>query len=54
MGGMTAIADRYRTLADAFEAKVAAVAPDDWSNPSPCERVDRPRRSSTTSSTCTG
>jgi uncharacterized protein (TIGR03086 family) len=37
MGGMTAIADRYRTLADAFEAKVAAVSPDDWSNPSPCE-----------------
>ena len=33
---MTEIADRYRTLADAFEAKVAAVSPDDWSNPSPC------------------
>ena len=27
MGGMTEIADRYRTLADAFEAKVAAVRP---------------------------
>ena len=37
MGGMTAIADRYRTLADAFQDKVAAVSPDDWSNPSPCE-----------------
>ena len=36
MGGMTETADRYRTLADAFEAKVAAVDPDDWSNPSPC------------------
>jgi uncharacterized protein (TIGR03086 family) len=33
---MTAITDRYRTLADAFEAKVAAVPPDAWSNPSPC------------------
>ncbi len=33
---MTAIADRYRKLADAFEAKVAAVSPDDWSNQSPC------------------
>ena len=38
MGGMTEIADRYRTLADAFEAKVAAVRPDEWSNPSPCEQ----------------
>jgi len=36
MGGMNAIADRYRTLADAFEAKVAGVRPDDWSNASPC------------------
>ena len=36
MGGMTETADRYRTLADAFEAKVAAVEPDEWSNPSPC------------------
>jgi uncharacterized protein (TIGR03086 family) len=33
---MSATADRYRTLADAFEAKVAAVPPDGWSNPSPC------------------
>jgi len=32
----TTIADRYRSLADAFEAKVAAVRPDDWDNPSPC------------------
>ena len=37
MGGMTAIADRYRTLADAFQDKVAAVSPDDWSNQSPCD-----------------
>ena len=36
MGGMTAIADRYRMLADAFEAKIAAVHPDEWSNPTPC------------------
>jgi uncharacterized protein (TIGR03086 family) len=33
---MTAIADRYRKLADAFEAKIAAVPPDDWSKQSPC------------------
>jgi uncharacterized protein (TIGR03086 family) len=33
---MTAIADRYRTLADAFEAKISAVPPDAWSNQSPC------------------
>jgi uncharacterized protein (TIGR03086 family) len=33
---MSATLDRYRTLADAFEAKVAAVAPEDWSKPSPC------------------
>jgi uncharacterized protein (TIGR03086 family) len=38
MGGMTEIADRYRTLADAFETKVAAVRPEDWANPSPCEQ----------------
>ena len=35
MGGMSSIADRYRNLADAFEAKVAAV--DDWTTPTPCE-----------------
>jgi uncharacterized protein (TIGR03086 family) len=33
---MSEIADRYRRRADAFEAKVAAVRPDQWSNPSPC------------------
>ena len=33
---MSATADRYRTLAAAFEAKVAAVGPDEWANPSPC------------------
>jgi uncharacterized protein (TIGR03086 family) len=36
LGDMTKIADRYRKLADAFEAKVAAVPPDAWSNRSPC------------------
>jgi uncharacterized protein (TIGR03086 family) len=40
MGGMTEIADRYRSLADAFEAKVAAVPPDAWSNQSPCDEWD--------------
>jgi uncharacterized protein (TIGR03086 family) len=34
---MTAIADRYRRRADAFERKLAAVRPDQWSNQSPCE-----------------
>jgi uncharacterized protein (TIGR03086 family) len=34
---MNAIAERYRRHADAFEGKVAAVRPDQWSNPSPCE-----------------
>ncbi len=34
---MSEIAERYRTRADAFERKVAAVAPDHWSNQSPCE-----------------
>jgi uncharacterized protein (TIGR03086 family) len=33
---MTAIADRYRRRADDFERKVAAVAPEQWSNASPC------------------
>ncbi len=37
---MDAIADRYRKHADAFEQKVAAVRPDQWSNPSPCEAWD--------------
>jgi uncharacterized protein (TIGR03086 family) len=35
---MNEIADRYRRRADAFEAKVAAVRPDQWTNQSPCER----------------
>jgi uncharacterized protein (TIGR03086 family) len=34
---MSEIAERYRTRADAFERKVAAVAPEHWSNQSPCE-----------------
>lgn len=34
---MNEIADRYRSRADAFERKVAAVRPDQWSNHSPCE-----------------
>lgn len=33
---MTAIADRYRRHADAFEDKIAAVRPEQWSNQSPC------------------
>lgn len=33
---MTEIADRYRRRADAFARMVAAVAPDRWSDPSPC------------------
>ena len=37
---MSEIADRYRRHADAFEAKVAAVPPDQWSNQSPCEAWD--------------
>ena len=32
------ITERYRRRADAFAAKVAAVRPDQWSNPSPCEK----------------
>jgi uncharacterized protein (TIGR03086 family) len=35
---MNEIADRYRRHADAFESKVAAVRPDQWTNPSPCEK----------------
>jgi uncharacterized protein (TIGR03086 family) len=34
---MRAIADRYRARADAFQRKVAAVQPEQWSNKSPCE-----------------
>lgn len=34
---MSEIADRYRRLSDAFAAKLAAVPPDRWASPSPCE-----------------
>ncbi|HMQ25825.1 MAG TPA: maleylpyruvate isomerase N-terminal domain-containing protein [Acidimicrobiales bacterium] len=34
---MSEIADRYRRLADAFTAKVAAVPDDGWDVPTPCE-----------------
>ena len=34
---MSEIADRYSRHADAFERKVTAVRPDQWSNQSPCE-----------------
>ena len=34
----TEILDRYRRRADAFERKVAAVRPAQWSNPSPCAK----------------
>ena len=37
---MTEIADRYRSLADAFEGKIAKVAPDQWSNQSPSAEWD--------------
>ena len=37
---MTEIADRYRRRADAFQRKVAAVAPDQWANQSPCADWD--------------
>ena len=30
-------ADRYRTLAGAFATKVAAIGPDQWDDPTPCE-----------------
>jgi uncharacterized protein (TIGR03086 family) len=33
---MSEIVDRYRTCADAFAAKITAVAPDQWSEQSPC------------------
>ena len=35
---MTEAADRYRRRADVFERRVLAVRPDQWSDPSPCER----------------
>jgi len=37
---MTEISDRYRRNADAFAATVAAVPPDRWGAPSPCEEWD--------------
>ncbi len=37
---MSEIADRYRSRADAFEAKVRSVRPDQWSNQSPCKDWD--------------
>ncbi len=37
---MSEIADRYRRLAAAFIATVAAVPPDRWSAPTPCEDWD--------------
>ena len=46
---MTEIADRYRTLADAFQAKIAGVGPDGWTNPSPCEEWDAAAWSPTSS-----
>jgi uncharacterized protein (TIGR03086 family) len=37
---MSAIADRYRRHADAFERKVATVRPEQWSNQLPCAAWD--------------
>jgi len=34
---VSAIADRYRRHAEAFERKVAAVRAEQWTNPSPCQ-----------------
>lgn len=34
---MTEISDRYRKVADDLSARVAAVTPDAWERPSPCE-----------------
>jgi uncharacterized protein (TIGR03086 family) len=36
----SAIAGRYRRHADSFERKIAAVPPEQWSNPSPCREWD--------------
>ena len=36
----SAIADRYRRHSDAFERKLAAVRPEQWSNQSPCAAWD--------------
>jgi uncharacterized protein (TIGR03086 family) len=38
MTDTTAVADRYRTLADAFGASVGAVPADRWEAPSPCTK----------------
>lgn len=35
---MTDIAERYRRRADAFQRKIEAVRPEQWSNPSPCAK----------------
>jgi uncharacterized protein (TIGR03083 family) len=35
---MSELRERYRRHADAFESKVAAVAPEQWANQSPCEK----------------
>lgn len=35
---MSEPAERYRRRAETFERKVVAVRPDQWANPSPCER----------------
>ncbi len=40
MGGMNEIVERYQRRAEAFEAKLAAVKPEQWGNPSPCEKWD--------------
>jgi uncharacterized protein (TIGR03086 family) len=37
---MGEVLDRYRVRADAFERKVAAVQPEQWSSASPCEDWD--------------
>jgi uncharacterized protein (TIGR03086 family) len=37
---MSKVAERYRKRADVFESKIRAVAPDQWSNPSPCKDWD--------------
>jgi uncharacterized protein (TIGR03086 family) len=34
--GPESVAERYRRRADSFEAKIAAVRPEQWSHPSPC------------------
>src|SRR5262245_57479862 len=36
LGGMNEVATRYHTLADTFERRLHDVAPDQWSNQTPC------------------